>query len=640
MAETKLFGFARWDLSEPVRPRPSLLYALTPCGLGTRYVESLASYVTRLAEAHVVSVWRLILQIRSASRPDRVPRSSLQYAYPVNGLGKDSELLLRNLEASTGRGDLHLLTLSALAGCISHPSIFRTKEAWCSGCLDDWSATGAPIYGPLLWALRVVKVCPVHSSPLTDRCPHCQSQFATLKAGALPGYCSICSLWLGSSDLPVANGSTGDDGYDLWAATSVGELLTVLPPLPSPSLATALRANLQRCLHQSEGATKENLAALARAASCTFQTWITGRVRPTLDHLCRLAYQLKLPLIQLFQGVPAEWRGPDHLGRDIGRLRRRLQSQPRIEPVELRRILTAVLTENPAPSVAEVARRLKFRCRQTLVSREPEFCGQIALRRRQSGLSPSATRQLYPRSERRRVEAILRTHLAEESPSSINEIASKLGYKGSGGIRERFPELCCAIVAKRQQQVVRKKEEIRRTLEKARAEAPPPSLKQIGRRLGYTAEGVVVGTFPDLCRAYKEWRKAWAENNRNRLGCRIREWLAADPKPTVSSVCRTFGFSAAYFQEHFPEENAEVVQRSAEGARKAREANAAALREEVFNVVRQLLKRNLYPSLPRVRAGLGTGITKYYPLLRPAINNALSRLGSVVRPRNELGQFV
>jgi hypothetical protein len=108
----------------------------------------------------------------------------------------------------------------------------------------------------------------------------------------------------------------------------------------------------------------------------------------------------------------------------------------------------------------------------------------------------------------------------------------------------------------------------------------------------------------------------------------------------VSSVCWTFGISAAYFQEHFPQENAEVVQRSAERARRAREANTAALREEVFTVVRQLLQRNLYPSLPRVRAGLGPELTKYYPLLRPAINNALSRQGSVVRPRNELGQFV
>jgi TniQ len=640
MAEAKLSGFAQWDLSAPVQTRPCLLYALTPCGLGTPYVESLASYVTRLAEAHVVSVWRLILQIRSTSRPEGVPRSSLHYAYPVNGLGKDSEVLLRNLEVATGRSDLHLLTLSTLDGCISRPSIFRTSEAWCSGCLADWCAAGAPVYCPLLWALRVAKVCPVHYSPLRDRCPHCQSRFATLRARALPGYCSNCSQWLGTSDSPVTNRSMDDDKYDLWVATSVGELLAVLPRLESSCLATALRANLQKCLHQSEGATKENLAALARAGPCTFQTWISGRVRPTLDHLCRLAYQLKLPLIQLFQGVPAEWRGPDNLGPDISRLRGRLQSHPRIEPVELRHILTAVLTENPAPSVAEVARRLKFRRTQTLVSREHEFCRQIALRRRQSGLRPSATRQLYPRSERRRVEAILRTYLAEESPPSINEIASKMGYLGNGGIRERFPDLCHAIVAKRQQQVLRKKEEMRRALEEACAEAPPPSLKQIGHRLGYTTESVVVGTFPDLCNSYKERRKRWSEDHRNRLGRSIRQWLAAEAQPTVSSVCRTFGISAAYFQEHFPEENAEVVQRSAERARKAREANAVALQEEVFTVVRELLQRNLYPSLPRVRAGLGPELTKYYPLLRPAINSALSRFGSVVRPRNELGQFV
>jgi AraC-like DNA-binding protein len=215
-----------------------------------------------------------------------------------------------------------------------------------------------------------------------------------------------------------------------------------------------------------------------------------------------------------------------------------------------------------------------------------------------------------------------------------------MGYRGSGGIRERFPELCSAIVAKCKQQALRKKEVIRRALEEARAETPPPSLKQIGRRLGYTAEGAVVGTFPDLCDSYKEWRKHWSEDHRNTLGRRIREWLAAEAQPTVSSVCRTFGISATHFQERFAEENAVVVQRSAEWARKAREANAVALREETFNVVQQLIQRNLYPSLPRVRAGLDPNITKYYPLLRPAIDHALSRLGSVVRPRNELGQFV
>ena len=178
-----------------------------------------------------------------------------------------------------------------------------------------------------------------------------------------------------------------------------------------------------------------------------------------------------------------------------------------------------------------------------------------------------------------------------------------------------------------------------RALEDARAETPPPSLKEIGRRLGYTAEGTVVGLFRDQCHSYKEWRKDWSEDHRNKIGFLIREWLAAEAQPTVSSVCRNFGFSEAYFLEHFPGENAEVVRRSAEGARKTREACVATLYEKVFTTVQDLIQRDLYPSLPRVRAELSPGMRRSWPLLRYAIDNALSRLGCVVRPRNELGRF-
>ncbi len=304
----------------------------------------------------------------------------------------------------------------------------------------------------------------------------------------------------------------------------------------------------------------------------------------------------------------------------------------------------AVLVEDPAPS----ARRLKFRRTQTLFSREPDLCRQIALRRRESGIRPSATRQLYTRSQRRSLEAILRGYLTEQSPPSINEIASKLGYKSSGSIvsfreacRERFPELCSAVSAKRRQQILRKKETMRRAVEDARAENPPPSLREIGRRLGYTAEIVVVQTFPDLCNSYKQWRKSWFEDRRSKLRLSIREWLAAELAPTISSVCRHFGISEAYLQVRFPEENAEVVRRSAECGRRVRESRTVALHTEVFNIVQELLQRDLfYPSLPRVRAALGPDTRRSWPLLRAAIDKALSRLGSVVRPRNELGQFV
>ena len=99
-------SFERWDMTEPLLPQTSALYALVPYGLGTPYVESLSSYMSRLAEAHVVTVSRLLREMLFPVRQGRIPSSTIQYAYSANGLGKDSEILLQRLQAATGRNDL------------------------------------------------------------------------------------------------------------------------------------------------------------------------------------------------------------------------------------------------------------------------------------------------------------------------------------------------------------------------------------------------------------------------------------------------------------------------------------------------------------------------------------------------------
>jgi hypothetical protein len=160
MPIVKRFSFERWDLAEPIRVAPSSLYTLTPRGLGTPYVESLSSYVMRLAEAHVVSVWRLILHVRSQVCSDRLSRPSMRYAYPANGLGKGAEILRQSFETATGRSDLRPLTLSALQGSVSKVDIFRTTEAWCPACLEQWRQKEFPYIAPcfgqfaLLWCAR------------------------------------------------------------------------------------------------------------------------------------------------------------------------------------------------------------------------------------------------------------------------------------------------------------------------------------------------------------------------------------------------------------------------------------------------------------------------------------------------------
>lgn len=276
-------SFERWDLEEPSPLQPTSLYSLTPCGLATPYVESLSSYVTRLAEAHVVSVWRLILHVLSPERSRRVPRSDMGYTYPANGLGKSSEAFVRSFETATGRGDLRLLTLSALQGAIAQPNIFRITEAWCPGCLEQWRKTKSTVYSPLLWAMRVVKMCPAHTAPLVDRCPRCHAQFAPLKANARPGYCSVCSRWLGTLELPVREDSSHERAYDLWTSTSLGQVLAAMPDLHRIDLHKELPANLQLCLSQSGCVTRQRLTSLAGVAPGAFWGWVSGRIKPTLD---------------------------------------------------------------------------------------------------------------------------------------------------------------------------------------------------------------------------------------------------------------------------------------------------------------------------------------------------------------------
>lgn len=46
--------YGEWDLTPLPMPPRTILYALDPIGVGTPQVESLTSYITRLAEAHGV----------------------------------------------------------------------------------------------------------------------------------------------------------------------------------------------------------------------------------------------------------------------------------------------------------------------------------------------------------------------------------------------------------------------------------------------------------------------------------------------------------------------------------------------------------------------------------------------------------
>src|SRR5690349_6811021 len=104
------------NASSVIPPR-SNLYHLVPVGIGIPAVESLTSYIMRLAQAHSVSTRTLVVDqlFPLYGRPYLLHHSLRLFwneqARALNGTNTSTRDLVRVVEHLTRRSDLHMLTM-------------------------------------------------------------------------------------------------------------------------------------------------------------------------------------------------------------------------------------------------------------------------------------------------------------------------------------------------------------------------------------------------------------------------------------------------------------------------------------------------------------------------------------------------
>jgi GTPase SAR1 family protein len=236
------------DLTQPTIISRTHLYDVQPVGIGTADVESLTSYIGRVAEAHCVSTGTLFARKLSAHVGKDylvAMKNSTVFAVlhqvdtqAINGISQISEGFVYALETLTRRNGLRFLTMQTWKEAISTRNLLRATRAWCSQCFEQWRDTGSVIYEPLLWALNVIKACPRHRRRLQFRCPECEKQLAQFSRSFRPGYCPRCHCWLGRSLNALQDGSEPltekEIEWQAFAANLVGELVAAAPGLPAP----------------------------------------------------------------------------------------------------------------------------------------------------------------------------------------------------------------------------------------------------------------------------------------------------------------------------------------------------------------------------------------------------------------------
>jgi len=187
-----------YDLSPVVLPGRSLLIGLEPRGLNTGRIESVWSYLHRLAEAHAVRFSDLLCHLLDAQK---MAGASVRSDYGYFGKWKDlarglrhqacNERLVPVLEKMTCRTDLAQMTLSALHRVDGIRMPWAGSQAWCPDCL----ASDDVPYERAYWRVAGITHCAVHQCELQTVCAECGKPQRAFAANSSIRHCVECGVF-------------------------------------------------------------------------------------------------------------------------------------------------------------------------------------------------------------------------------------------------------------------------------------------------------------------------------------------------------------------------------------------------------------------------------------------------------------
>jgi hypothetical protein len=223
-------------------PPRSALLSLEPVGLGTPLVESMTSYLVRLASAHSLTTHDLLRYViaphcRSLVSQGRGRIDPRQFYQALQlrpellmGMGEIATTTVSLLGMLTRRSSLEDLTAHRLSIIVGDRGLFREHAAWCTSCLRDWHETGSVLYEPLLWKFKSFAFCPIHSMPLAVACPFCGTSLPHLPPLVVSGHCPQCAQALCGDGLSKHSplGHAPRTKWSDWTSMEVYDLMTTI----------------------------------------------------------------------------------------------------------------------------------------------------------------------------------------------------------------------------------------------------------------------------------------------------------------------------------------------------------------------------------------------------------------------------
>lgn len=344
----------------------SVLHALEPMGIGTPEIESLLSYLCRLAVSHSTST--LSLSRAVAHHFEHAVEEQFDwYHRQLSGVGESALTWSSALSALTSVPRLDLLTFLPWKDVIAQNGLpIVSKGQFCTHCLAEDLATGKAPYFRLAWESKAVTVCAKHLVRLTQHCPCCgMDNVRHAAAFVVPGWCTKCGAFLGSA---ASDAPTSTDPAELWRARQVGELVSAHSQLATPPQRQNLMDAVQHLIEEMDGGQSARFAKRIGLSKGTVHYWLQTDKTPTLEASLMVAAQSGIGLTLLLQGDTRNWTPPtegQQLPLELVKPPTHQRSARRhLDWVDIEVRLKKFLMQPTPISVREAARQLDLEPRQ------------------------------------------------------------------------------------------------------------------------------------------------------------------------------------------------------------------------------------------------------------------------------------
>jgi TniQ protein len=360
--------YEEWVVTLPPMPQPSTLYSLNPIGVGTPFVESLTSYIARLALAHCVFPGVLMRKVVAPFAESYLMGARGSVAMDIRdgkatGAFNSAHYRARNavkaLESLTRQHGLRALTMLTWAEVFPLFGLIRTERAWCPCCLEELGTSGHIIYEPLLWAVQAVKICSRHGCWLETHCPKCDKTSRWLTWRSRPGYCTRCHQWVGMG-LERPEGSEQETIWFHWCTEQVSMLLALAPTLTNIPGRTRINERLTAVLEQVSQGRKMTFARLVGLSEKMVGDWFYLQQLPSVENLLRVCFAVNCSLQEFLLGEQITCALRLEGTQNLWNRGFRQATHGFWKTAQVREMLEAIAKseEVPPPSLKTVARRL------------------------------------------------------------------------------------------------------------------------------------------------------------------------------------------------------------------------------------------------------------------------------------------